>query len=120
MSRLQKSLGVSGADQARRDVIEKRLAEAKSGTQPGFANVSKAKRIELFEKILKVNGADIEHTTKKSDIAKIVSHYLKAHNLPARLKCGLKRRRGHESRRCRPVRNWNPVSGLGRDKPDLA
>jgi|GEM_PF-7013607 len=52
MKRLKKSLGVTGTDVSRLDMVHNRIANPEAGTRPAFAKLAKEKRVELFTSIL--------------------------------------------------------------------
>lgn len=87
-SKIRKSLAVNGEDDARKQTVTARLADAKPGIIPERGQLPDAERIALFQSYAEKYGAT---TTRIGSIAELpaeVSRYLKAKNLPASVRMG--------------------------------
>ncbi|MGC4252079.1 MAG: LUD domain-containing protein [Sphingobium sp.] len=88
LGRIRRSLGVSGADVARRAAVADRLARAPRGVVPARGQVPQDERIALFADKARAALADVEMVAT-ADIPAAIARHLAARNLPAALTSGL-------------------------------
>lgn len=88
LSKVRRSLAVSGDDQARRTVVATRLAEAKAGIIPARGQLPGEERIKLFSYYAEKYGATTTRIASIEDLPGEVSRYLKSRNLPASVRMG--------------------------------
>jgi len=88
LSKVRRSLGVSGEEPARRNVALSRLGEAPLGVIPGRAQLPKPERIDLFIRMVESVDATVARIEDPGDVPGAVAEYLRNHNMPQRIKRG--------------------------------
>lgn len=85
---IRTSLKVYGDDPERRAVAEARIKAHARGTVPERATVQDGQAVIAFVARLKAAGVTVAEAAHLSDVPKLASDYLRANNLPARLRMG--------------------------------
>jgi L-lactate dehydrogenase complex protein LldG len=88
LSKVRRSLAVSGDDAARRTAVATRLAEAKPGIIPARGRLPGEERLRLFRDYAEKYGATTARVATIEDLPREVSQYLKSRNLPASVRMG--------------------------------
>jgi len=88
LGRIRSALGAAGADGARREAVESRLASHPAGPVPERARKDGKALGELFVEKLLSQKATVEHVANAGDIPETVARYLREANLPARIRMG--------------------------------
>jgi L-lactate dehydrogenase complex protein LldG len=85
---IRKSLAVTGSEPDRRDAVAARIAGHSRGVVPARAAVSGGEAIVAFVARLKAQAVTVSEAAHLADIPRLVADYLRANNLPARLRMG--------------------------------
>lgn len=88
LGRIRTALGVDGPDAERLARVEARLATPPRGPIPERARRPAPDRIALFAAMLEEQGAEVRRLAKAADIPAAIVDYLRAINLPARVRMG--------------------------------
>ncbi len=88
LSGIRKSLGAGSVDAGRRAAVEARIAAHARGTVPARASVQAGEAMIAFVARLKAQGVTVVEAAHLPDVPKLVAEYLRALNLPARLRMG--------------------------------
>ncbi len=88
LSGIRTSLKVFGNDPERRAVAEARITAHARGTVPERAKVQDGQAVIAFVARLKAAGVTVAEAAHVSEIPKLAADYLRANNLPARLRMG--------------------------------
>lgn len=88
LSRVRRSLAVSGNEPARKAAVETRIAEAKPGLVPARGQLPEEERLKLFSYYAEKYGATTARVASIEDLPGEVSRYLKSRNLPASIRMG--------------------------------
>ena len=87
-SALRRSLGVTGDEAPRRDIVAQRMANAPSGIIPARGGGDAAKRLDTFRAEATRVQATIADVASAEDVPAEIARYLSANNLPASLRIG--------------------------------
>jgi L-lactate dehydrogenase complex protein LldG len=85
---IRRSLGVSGNEAPRRQIVRDRIERAPKGIIPSRGQVHGDERIALFKTQAELALATVTEAASPGDVPQIVSEYLRNHNLPAALRMG--------------------------------
>lgn len=85
---IRRSLGVTGNEPTRRDVVEQRLMRSPSGLIPKRGNLPPAERVDLFITMAEAVSASVIRVKSLEDVPQSLAAYLRDHNLPMRLRHG--------------------------------
>jgi L-lactate dehydrogenase complex protein LldG len=88
LSGIRKSLNVYDNDPERRAVAQARISGHARGTVPERAKVQDGQAVIAFVARLKASGVTVAEAAHLSDVPKLAADYLRANNLPARLRMG--------------------------------
>lgn len=84
---MRRSLGVTGGEEARRDAVETRLAQAPRGLIPERGRRDAAGRLALMRDMLHAVSAT-SALTAREDAPGAIADYLRGHNLPGEIRHG--------------------------------
>jgi L-lactate dehydrogenase complex protein LldG len=85
---IRRSLGVTGNEATRRQIVVERLERAPKGTIPARGQVAGAERIALFRRQAEAALATVAEVESPADVPHTVAAFLRSHNLPASLRIG--------------------------------
>jgi L-lactate dehydrogenase complex protein LldG len=85
---MRRSLGVTGAEETRRRVVDERLARPPRGIVPARGQVDGRERVALFKTMAESVHATVTEVASSADIPAEVARYLRESNLPATLRMG--------------------------------
>jgi L-lactate dehydrogenase complex protein LldG len=85
---IRKALTADATDAVRRGSVESRLNGRRRGTVPARAKVQAGEAMIAFVARLKAAGVTVAEAAHLSDVPKLATDYLRANNLPARLRMG--------------------------------
>jgi L-lactate dehydrogenase complex protein LldG len=88
LSRIRTSQKVGSDDSSRKAAIEERMAHPPLGIIPQRGQLPKTERIALFQAMAEKYNATVTHIAAITDLPTEISAYLKARNLPARIRMG--------------------------------
>jgi L-lactate dehydrogenase complex protein LldG len=88
LATMRRSLGVSGRELPRRQIVEDRLARTPKGLIPERGQVRGEKLIELFTRQAELALATITSVASATEVPAAVAEYLRGHNLRASLRMG--------------------------------
>ncbi|WP_421726628.1 LutC/YkgG family protein [Bauldia sp.] len=88
LGKIRRALSVDGGDVGRRAVVVARLENAPRGIVPERGQVTGEARIELFATMAEKVSATVTRVTDRVDIPRVVTEFLRDHNLPASLRMG--------------------------------
>ncbi len=88
LARIRKSLGVSGADPARRSAVAARLAEAPRGPDTPESRLDRAARVRLFVEKAEGVRASVARVATPAQVPAAIAEYLRRTNLPAAIRHG--------------------------------
>jgi L-lactate dehydrogenase complex protein LldG len=88
LSTIRRSLGVSGHEAIRRQIVSDRLARAPKGVVPARGQVTGDARIELFRRQAEGALATVAEVATDSEVPAAIAEYLRHHNLPATIRMG--------------------------------
>ncbi len=88
LAAIRRSLGVSGEEASRRTAVADRLAGHRRNLVPRRGEGDRAHRIALFTDMARGVSATLDSVPSIADIPAAVQTYLRAHNLPQRLRHG--------------------------------
>jgi L-lactate dehydrogenase complex protein LldG len=88
LARIRRSLGVSGADHARREALAARLAEAPRGPAAPEGRLDRAARVRLFVEKAEAVKASVTRVATPAQVPAAVAEYLRRNNLPAMIRHG--------------------------------
>jgi len=87
-SSVRRSVSGDQGDASRRAAVEARIAAHARGVVPGRAAVAGAKAVAAFTARLKAASITLSEAAELSDVPRLAADYLRANNLPARLRMG--------------------------------
>jgi L-lactate dehydrogenase complex protein LldG len=116
LARIRNSLGVSGADPARRAAVADRLEKTPRGPDTPESKLDRAARIRLFMEKAEAVKASVARVSTPAQVPAAVAEYLRRNNLPATI------RHGEDSRlKALPWRTTPQLSvATGRAEPEDA
>jgi L-lactate dehydrogenase complex protein LldG len=85
---IRRSLGVSAADTARRQIVEARIAAAARGVLPQRGEGDVATRAATFQAQAESVAASVARVATDADIPAEIARFLRENNLPATLRMG--------------------------------
>ncbi len=85
---IRRSLGVTGTERTRRDIVAERLERAPKGVIPARGQVADGERIALFRREAELALATVAEVESPSDVPQAVAAFLRNHNLPANVRMG--------------------------------
>jgi L-lactate dehydrogenase complex protein LldG len=85
---IRRSLGVTGSERTRRQIVAERLDRAPKGLVPGRGQVSGAERIAVFRREAELALATVAEVESFADVPRAVADFLRNHNLPAEIRMG--------------------------------
>lgn len=88
LGKIRRSLGVSGTDVARRAIVIARLEGPPKGVVPARGQLPPEERVALFRLMAEKVSATVASVSTAEDVPAAVAEYLRAHNLPARVRMG--------------------------------
>ncbi|KAB0264282.1 LutC/YkgG family protein [Microvirga brassicacearum] len=89
---IRHSLGVSGKETIRRQIVSDRLAHAPKGVIPKRGQVSGEALLALFKVQAEAALATVTEVASAAEVPQSIAHFLRDHNLPASLRMGDDRR----------------------------
>jgi L-lactate dehydrogenase complex protein LldG len=87
-SSIRRSLGVSGNEAPRRQIVRDRIERAPKGTIPARGQVSGQERLALFRTQAELALATVTDAASPAEVPQIIAEYLRNHNLPAAVRMG--------------------------------
>jgi L-lactate dehydrogenase complex protein LldG len=88
LDRIRRSLGAGAADPARAAAVTARLEKHPSGTLPGRVPRDAGARASLFADMAREAAASVARVSGLAAVPEAVADFLRAHNLPQRLRRG--------------------------------
>ncbi|OQW52214.1 LutC/YkgG family protein [Candidatus Raskinella chloraquaticus] len=88
LATIRRSLGVTGREPTRRDVVEQRLMRSPRGLIPKRADLPPAEQVALFIKMAEAVSASIARVASLDEVPDALAGFLRAHNLPMALRHG--------------------------------
>lgn len=85
---IRRSLGVNGQERPRRDAVSERMARHVVGITPERATRQGEERLALFKAMVEGSAATFERIPDSMAVPKAVADYLRARNLPSRVRMG--------------------------------
>ncbi len=85
---IRRSLGVTGNELPRRQVVADRIERAPKGLIPGRGQVEGDERIALFRREAELALATVAEVETAADVPRAVADFLRNHNLPAAIRMG--------------------------------
>lgn len=85
---IRRSLGISGNEAIRRDIVAERLRRAPKGVIPARGQVTGADLTALFSTQAEASFATVANVNSESDVPHAVGEFLRSHNLPASVRMG--------------------------------
>jgi L-lactate dehydrogenase complex protein LldG len=85
---IRRSLGVTGTERTRRDIVAERLERAPKGVIPARGQVADGERMALFRREAELALATVAEVESPSDVPQAVAAFLRNHNLPANVRMG--------------------------------
>lgn len=88
LASIRRSLGVTGAEAARRKEAADRLRDHPAGVIPARGQLAPAARVKLFIAMIEAASATTEQLPRADDVPGAVVGFLRGHNLPMALRRG--------------------------------
>jgi L-lactate dehydrogenase complex protein LldG len=88
LASIRKSLGVTGREAPRRRAVADRLTAHPQGIVPARGQLAPKERMELFRVMVEAAAGSIEEIPQVQDVPAAVSAFLRAHNLPMKVRRG--------------------------------
>jgi len=88
LGQIRHAVGKVDGDAARRTAVEARIAAHCRGSVPARASVAGGEAMVAFVARLKAASISVAEAAHLSDVPRLTADYLRAHNLPARLRMG--------------------------------
>ena len=88
LATVRRSLGVTGNEPIRRDIVAERLRRAPKGIVPERGQLAGAELIALFRTQAEAALATVAEVESAIDVPGAVADFLRGHNLPANLRMG--------------------------------
>ncbi|MCY0093889.1 LutC/YkgG family protein [Hoeflea ulvae] len=88
LGKIRASMRVQTSDDARRNMVAARLADAPTGVIPARAQLAAPEQVALFCAMAEQFGSTLARVNAYGDVAAEVSDYLRARNLPAAIRIG--------------------------------
>jgi L-lactate dehydrogenase complex protein LldG len=87
-ARIRAALGVTSEEVVRNAAVDDRLRRAPRGVIPARGELVAAARLQLFRRMAEKVFATVARVTTADEVPAAVADYLRAHNLPARVRAG--------------------------------
>jgi L-lactate dehydrogenase complex protein LldG len=87
LASIRRSLGVSGGEAPRRAAVVERLEQHPPGIIPARGK-RETERLALFRRMMEVASGTVEDVRDAADVPRAVAAFLRAHNLPPRVRRG--------------------------------
>ncbi|MBC7280197.1 lactate utilization protein [Hoeflea sp.] len=88
LGKIRASIGVSGADEARKTTVAARLEQTPTGVIPARAQLPMAGQLELFCTMASKFGATVTRVSDYKKVPAEISAYLRTRNLPSEIRMG--------------------------------
>jgi L-lactate dehydrogenase complex protein LldG len=88
LARIRSSLNVDASDIGRRAVVSDRLQRPDRGLIPTRGQLDHAARVDLFQAMAEKVSATVTRVTSAADIPAAIANFLRAKNLPQRIRHG--------------------------------
>jgi L-lactate dehydrogenase complex protein LldG len=88
LARIRRSLGVSGADPARREAVAARLGQTPRGPATPESRLDRAARLRLFVEKAEAVKASVARVATPAQVPAAVAEFLRQNNLPAAIRLG--------------------------------
>lgn len=88
LASIRRSLGVTGKEAIRGQAVADRLAGHRRGVIPARGQLPPEQRVELFCQMVEFAAGTVERIASPADVPAAVSAFLRAHNLPMRIRHG--------------------------------
>jgi L-lactate dehydrogenase complex protein LldG len=88
LASIRRSLGVTGAEEPRREAVADRLKTHPRGVVPARGQRAPPARAELFRTMVEFANGTVEEIARADDVPAAVSAFLRAHNLPFAVRRG--------------------------------
>jgi L-lactate dehydrogenase complex protein LldG len=88
LANIRRSLGVSGGEATRRQIVTERLERAPKGIIPARGQVAGEERLAVFKLQAEAALATVTEVASASDVPASVAEFLRNHNLPAAVRLG--------------------------------
>jgi L-lactate dehydrogenase complex protein LldG len=88
LATVRRSLGVTGREPTRRDIVDERLRRAPRGVIPARGQLAGGALTALFRTQAETAFATVAEAASAADVPGIVADFLRDHNLPAALRIG--------------------------------
>ena len=85
---IRRSLGVSGRERIRRDIVADRLQRAPTGVVPQRGQGEDSERLAVFRREAEAAFATVTEVESSADVPRAVADYLRGHNVPAAVRMG--------------------------------
>jgi L-lactate dehydrogenase complex protein LldG len=85
---IRRSLGVTGRETIRRQIVAERLERAPRGVIPERGQVTGQSRLDLFKIQAEAALATVTEVESAAAVPQSIAHFLRDHNLPATLRMG--------------------------------
>ena len=85
---IRRSLGVSGKEAPRRQIVTERIERAPRGILPQRGQVSGPERLDLFRRMAESALATVTEVGSAAEVPQVIAEYLRNHNLPAAIRRG--------------------------------
>jgi L-lactate dehydrogenase complex protein LldG len=85
---IRRSLGVTGDEPTRREEVADRLKAHPQGVIPRRGQLEPAARVELFRTMVEAASGTVDEVRRAADVPAAITAFLRAHNLPMRLRRG--------------------------------
>lgn len=85
---IRRSLGVTGTERPRDDVVTERMARHPRGLIPARGQLPPADQLALFVTMVEASAASVEVLDRPDQVPEAVASYLRGQNLPSRLRMG--------------------------------
>jgi len=88
LANIRRSLGVTGQEATRRQIVADRIERAPRGVVPARGQLSHDERVALFRQQAEASLATVAEVSSPADVPEVVAAFLRNHNLPASIRIG--------------------------------
>ncbi|QFU15672.1 LutC/YkgG family protein [Microvirga thermotolerans] len=88
LANIRRSLGVTGDETIRRQIVTDRLERAPKGLIPARGQVAGEERLALFRRQAEAALATVTEVSSAAEVPQAIADFLRSHNLPATLRMG--------------------------------
>lgn len=85
---VRRSLGATGSEKIRRDIVADRLQRTPRGVVPERGQGDRAERLAVFRREAEAAFATVAEVASSADAPRAIADYLRSHNLPAAVRMG--------------------------------